>query len=82
MSVEEVLHRVVIGGSSYHHKVGITISRSAVERGFEIERLLGEILLNILVLYGRNALVDFLHLFGDNIHSGHLMMLRQERSYA
>ena len=81
-SVKVVLHRIIIGRRGYNHEVGIAVSVATVERSYEIELLLGEVFLNIVVLYGRNTIIDFFHLFGYNVHSLDLMVLGKKRGYA
>lgn len=81
-SVKVVLHRIIIGRRCYHHEVGIAVSIAPVERSNEIEMLLGEVFLNVVVLYWRDAIIDFFHLLGYNVHSLDLMVLGKKRGYA
>ena len=82
VSVEEVLDRVIVGGCSNHHNVGISVCGLAVKCGGEAKFFLSEIFFNVLVLDGRNTLVDFLHLFRHHVNGSHLMVLRQQGGYA
>ena len=81
-SVEVVLHRIIIGRRGYHYEVGIAVSVASVECSYEIELLLGKVFLNIVVLYGRNTIIDFFHLLGYNVHSLDLMVLGKKRGNA
>ena len=76
--VEIVLYRVVVGGGGYHHKVCVGIGSAAVEGGGEVERLFGQILFDVVVLYGRDVAVEFFHLFGHHVNGCHVMVLRQQ----
>ena len=75
-SIEVILHRVIIGRSSYHHKVCILVSLLAIQCCHQIQRLLCQILLDVIILDWRNPLIQFLHLLRDNIHCTYMMMLR------
>ena len=49
-SIEIVLYRVVVGGCSNHHEVGILICCFPVKSSCEVQRLLCQIFLDIIVL--------------------------------
>ena len=49
-SVKEVLHGVIIGGSSNDHEVSTSISRLGIQSSGEIQILFREVLFNVLVL--------------------------------
>ena len=74
--IEVISDRVIVSRSGYYHEVGISISCTAIERSRKIKFLFSQILLNIFVLNGRDAMVEFLHLFGYYIYCRHLMVLR------
>ena len=76
--VEVVLHRVVVGGCGDDDEVGIAVGGAPVERGGEVERFFGQVFLNILVLNGRNAVVNLLYLFGHHVDGGDLVVLCQQ----
>ena len=80
--VEEVLHGVVVSRCRYHHKVGISISRAAVQSGGKVKFPFRKVLLYIFVLYGGYAAVYLVHLLRYYIHGGHLVVLRQKGGYA
>lgn len=75
--VEVVLHRVIIGRCGYHDEVGFAIGFPSVEGGAQIQLLLGQILFDVLVLYGADMLVYLFHFFRYYVHSCYLMLLRQ-----
>ena len=82
VGVEEVFDGVVVCRRGDDDEVGIAVGGGAVEGGGEVEVLLGEVFLDIFVLDGRNAAVDLLHLFGDDIDGRHPVVLRQQRGDA
>ena len=73
--VEEVLLAVVVGRGGDDHEVGVRVGLLAVERGGEVQFLLGEVLLDVVVLDRGLTGVDHVDLRRDDVHSGHLMML-------
>ena len=75
MGVEEVPQGVVVGGCSYDNIVGILVGRSTIEGGGEVELLLGEILLDVVVLNGGTTVVDHVNLLGDDIYCCYLIVL-------
>ena len=77
--IEIVLLRVVVGGGGYDYEIGVAVGRGTVERGSEVERLLGQIALDIFILDGRLAPVDHIHLFGDDVNGRHVVVLGQQR---
>ena len=78
MCIKEVLNRIIIRRSRYHHIVGIGISLGAVQRGGQIQLFLCEILLYVLILYWGYASIYLVYLLSDNIHCRNLMMLCQQ----
>ena len=80
--VEVVLLGVVVGGGGYDNEIGIAVGRGAVECGREVERLFGQIALDVVVLDGRPAPVDHLHLFGDDVDGRYMVVLGQQRGDA
>ena len=80
MRIEEVLHRVVVRWRRNHHEVSILISSLRIQRSSQVQRFLRQILLNIIVLDGRDSLVNLIHLLGQHIHRYHFMMLSQQCS--
>ena len=86
-SVEVVLDGIIIGGSSNDHKVSLAIGGRAVEGGGEVTALaflaegwknLGEVTFDVFVLYGADAAIYLINLFGDNINSDDFVMLGQQ----
>lgn len=77
-SVEEVLLAVVIRGRSHDHEVSVLVGCCAIQRGHQVQFFLRQILLNILVLNGADAVVDFVYLLRDDVHGGHMVVLRQQ----
>ena len=78
MGIEEVLLRVVIGGCSYYDEVCIFVCGCAIEGGGKVEFLFRKVFLDIIILNGRNLLIDFLHLLRDDIYCHHVIVLRQQ----
>ena len=77
--VEEILLRVVVGRSGDDDEFGVTVGRAAVQRSGQGQRLLREVLLDVLVLDGRDAAVDLLDLLRDHVHGNDVVVLREER---
>ena len=78
VGVERVFHRVVVGGSCYDHEVCVAIGGGAVESGCEVELFLAQVFFNVIVLYGRTAIVDHLHLLREDVDCCDAVMLSQE----
>ena len=91
--VEVVLHGVVVGGGGDHHEVGVGIGRLAVEGGDEgamawllgligahagQEAAVAEVFLDVVVLDGRDAAVEFLDFLGDDIDCRHMVVLGKQ----
>ena len=76
--VEEVLLGVVVGGGSDDHKLGIAIAGLLVEGGLKREGLVGQIILDVVVLDGRLFMVHQVDALGDDIDSGDIIMLCQQ----
>lgn len=79
--VEEVLLRVVVGGSGDHHEVRVPVGGLTVKRGGEVEWLLAEKPLDVLVLDRGLATVYPIDLVGDHINGSHLVALGQQGGY-
>ena len=77
--VEEVLLAVVVGRGGDDHEVSVRVGLLAVERGGEVQFLLGEVLLDVVVLNRGLTGVDHVDLRRDDVHGGDLMVLRQQR---
>ena len=80
--VEVVPDRVVVGGGRDDHEVRVGVGPASVKGGREVQRLLGKIPLYVLVLDGRLPAGEHLHLLGDDVHGGHMMVLGQKSRYA
>ena len=78
MGVEEVLLRVVVGGGGNDYKVCILVGACAIEGGGKVKFLFCQILLDVIVLNGRNLLVDLLHLLRDYVHCCDMIVLCQQ----
>ncbi len=77
--IEEILLGVVIRRRGDDHIVRIGIRRPSIQRRRQVQRLLLQILLDILILDGTLLPVDLLHLLGNDVHGHHLILLRQQR---
>ena len=73
--VEEILLTVVIGRGGYHHEVRIPVGCLAVKGSGEHQGLCPQVFLDIIVLYRRYPVVDFVNLFRYDIHCRHLVLL-------
>ena len=80
--IEEILDGIVVGGSSDDYEVGITVCGFCIQCRCQIQLFFSEILFDIVVLIRRNALVDHLHFFGDDVYDHHRMVLAQQSRYA
>ena len=76
--VEEVLLAVVVGGGGDDDEVGITVAGLLVEGSLEAQRLVGQIVLDVVVLDGRLLVVDEVDAFLDHIDGGDVVMLCQQ----
>ena len=74
-SVEEVPHRIVVRRRGDHDEVGIGIGGPGVQGGSEGQRLLLQVLDDVLVLDGADAAVDLVHLLGNDVDGGHFVVL-------
>ena len=70
---------VVVGGCSDDNKVCIGVGCLCVQRGGQIQLLLGQILFNVIILNRRFARVDQCDLFRQDIHRRHMMVLGKQR---
>lgn len=73
--VEVILHRIIVGRCSDHHKIRILIGRRSVQCSLQVQILFSQVFFDVLVLNRTDAVIDFLYLFGDYVHSRHLVML-------
>ena len=80
--VEVVPDRIVVGRGRDDHEVRVGVGPASVKGGREVQRFLGKILLYVLVLNGRLPAGEHLHLLGDDVHGGHMMVLGQKSRYA
>ena len=85
--VEVVLDGIVVGGCCNDNIVGLAIGGRAVKCCREVTALaflaegwqnLGEVTLDVFVLYGADAAVNLFHLFGNDINSDDFVMLGQQ----
>lgn len=79
-AVKKVLLGVVVGGGGDDDEVGFGIGAGAVCRGGQVEGALAgfgfvQEFLDVFVLDGGDKAVEFLDLFGDDVHSCHLVVL-------
>jgi len=81
VGVEVVLDRVIVGRCRDYDEVGIAISRRTIEGGGKIQILLREIFLYVFILYGRLAVVDEFHFFGNHIHGCYRVVLSEKSRY-
>ena len=78
VGVEEVLLWVVVGGGGNDNEVGIAVCLSAVEGCAQVQLFLGQVFLDILILNGRYAVVDFLDFLGDDVNGYNFVVLCQQ----
>ena len=78
-SIKKIFLTVIVGRSRNDHKIRIRICFLCVQRCGQIQFFFCQILFNILVLNRRLLVVDQFHLFGNDIHRSHLMVLTQQR---
>ena len=76
--VEEVLLAVVVGGGGNDDKIRVPVGAFGIQRCGQVKLLFCQIFFNIVVLNGRNVVIDFLYLLRDNIHSNHMVVLSQK----
>ena len=76
--VKVILHGVIVRGSGNHHKVRVPVGRSPVQRGGQVQLLLGQILLDVFVLNRTDTPVYLLHLFRYHVHGPDLMVLGKQ----
>ena len=82
-AVKEISLGIVVCGSGNDNKICVLIGGFAVGCGSEGELpllMLGEVFLDIIVLYGTCPVIELFHLFGDYIHSGNVVVLREQYS--
>ena len=77
--VEEVLFRVVVGRGGDHDEGGVAVGGAPVERRDEVQRLLGQVAFQVLVLDRALPAVDFFDFFRDDVHGHHFVVLGEER---
>lgn len=78
--VEVVGFRVVIGGRGNDHEIGTGKSLALVERGFQVERLVGEEILDFGVDDRRFSPVEHIHLGGQDVEGDDFIMLGEQDS--
>lgn len=81
--VKEVPIGVVVGGSGDDGVVGARIGLGHVDRGVQVELALPRLglrqeALDLVVLDGRNVVVDLLDLLGHDVQRVHLVVLREQ----
>ncbi len=76
-SIKEILLTVIVGKCCNDHKIRIRICFLCVQRCGQIQFFFCQILFDILVLNRRLLVVDQFHLFGNDVHRSHLMVLTQ-----
>ena len=79
--VEIILHGVIVGGSGNDHEVRVAVCLGSIQRGGQVQVLLRQVLLDVLVLDGRLAPVDEVHLLRYHVYRRHLMVLAEKRGY-
>ena len=73
--VEEVALAVVIRRRGDDHEIGVRVRALTIQRGNQIQVLLGEVLLDAIVLDRADAIVDLLDLRRDDVDRGNVMVL-------
>ena len=76
--VEEILLRIVVSGGGDDHELGVAVTGLLVEGRFEAQRLVGEIILDVVVLDRRLLMVHQINAFGNDVDSGDIIMLGQQ----
>lgn len=76
--VEEVLVGIVVGGRGDDDELRLLVGLRAVEGGSEVQLVVREVVLDLGVRDGRQAPVDEIDLLGDDVHSGHMVVLGQQ----
>lgn len=79
--IEIVLHRVVVGGGSYHDKISVAVGLRSIERDGQVQLLFRQVLFDVIVLYGRLTLVNQVYLLGYHVNSRHLVALAEKGGY-
>ena len=77
--VKEVLLAVIVRGCRDDHEVRVRVRLLSIQSGGQVQLLLGEVLLDVLVLDRADAPVNLLDLLRDDVHRGDLVVLRQQR---
>ena len=73
--VKEILLRIIVGRRCNDDEIGIPVSGFCIQRGSQVQILLCQILFNVIILDRRLTVIDHIHLFRDNIHRRHMIML-------
>ena len=76
--VKEIPPAVIIGRCGNDDNFRISVRRLCVHGGREIQILLSQILLYVFILDGRLPMVHHIHLFRNNIHRHHMVVLRKK----
>ena len=80
--VEVVPHRVVVSRGGDDDVLGVRVCPAAVQGGRQVQRLLRQVLLDVLVLDRGLPPVDKIHLLRDDVHGGDTVVLGQKRGEA
>lgn len=80
--IEEVLRAVIVGGGRDDYEIGVAVCAFAIQRGDEVQLLLGEVLLDVIVLDRGLAVIDHVDLCRNDVHGSDLMVLGQQRRQA
>ena len=79
--IKEIPLAVVVGRRRNHHKIGITISRTAIQGRNQIQRFLRQVFFNIFILNRRLPAVNLVHLLRHDINRHNLVVLCQQSRY-
>ena len=77
--VKEILSRIIIGRRRNNDEVRVLVRRLRIHRRRQIQSLLCQVLLDIDILDRRLSMIHHIHLFWDDIHCHHMIVLRKKR---
>ena len=77
--VKEILSRIIIGRRRNNDEVRVLVRRFRIHRRRQIQCLLCQVLLDIVILDRRLSMIHHVHLFWDDIHCHHMIVLRKKR---
>ncbi len=77
-SIEEILLTVIVGGSGDDDELGITVAGFLVEGSLNAEGLVGKVILDIIVLYGRLLIIHQIDAFWNHVDTSHVVMPGQQ----